>query len=260
MTYTQKVTIGGADMKCNKCGTDDRTPSGGCRQCRREVSNRYREANPEKIKEANRKSYLKELAGGGTRLAKWKQENPDLAKAQGAARYAKHGEKMRAANAEWIAANKERRDAQLKAWSAANKDKNKAKFQEAYKADPEKFKAIAAKWRGENPEKVREIVKKSRLANPESVRIHHANRRARKKAVGGRLSRGLAKKLFTLQKGVCPCCKQPLGSDAQLDHKMPIALGGTNTDDNIQLLRKRCNIQKGAKHPVDFMQSRGFLL
>lgn len=35
---------------------------------------------------------------------------------------------------------------------------------------------------------------------------------------------------------------------------------GTNTDDNIQLLRKLCNLQKSAKHPVDFMQQRGFLL
>lgn len=34
----------------------------------------------------------------------------------------------------------------------------------------------------------------------------------------------------------------------------------TNTDDNIQLLRKLCNHKKGTKHPVDFMQERGFLL
>jgi len=36
--------------------------------------------------------------------------------------------------------------------------------------------------------------------------------------------------------------------------------GGSNTDDNMQLLRKLCNLQKHAKHPVDFMQERGFLL
>ncbi len=247
-------------MICKKCGTDDRSPSGGCRQCSRDAASRYRAAHPERIKAANQKSYKKECAGGVPRLTQWKLDNPDRIKAQSADRYAEHGEKMRAASAAWIAANRERRDAQQKAWHAANKDKNKAKFQDAYKADPEKFKAIAAKWREANPEKHREIVKKNRLANPETSRIHNANRRARKKAVGGKLSRGLARKLFALQKGVCPCCKQPLGADAQLDHKMPLALGGTNTDDNMQLLRRRCNIQKGAKHPVDFMQSRGFLL
>jgi 5-methylcytosine-specific restriction endonuclease McrA len=52
----------------------------------------------------------------------------------------------------------------------------------------------------------------------------------------------------------------PLGDNYHIDHIMPLALGGSNTDDNIQLLRQRCNNQKCAKHPVDFMQSRGFLL
>jgi len=53
---------------------------------------------------------------------------------------------------------------------------------------------------------------------------------------------------------------QPLGDDFHMDHIMPIALGGSNTDDNMQLLRKECNLQKQAKHPIDFMQSRGLLL
>lgn len=36
--------------------------------------------------------------------------------------------------------------------------------------------------------------------------------------------------------------------------------GGTNTDDNIQLLNAKCNVSKGAKHPIEFMQKQGFLL
>ena len=31
-------------------------------------------------------------------------------------------------------------------------------------------------------------------------------------------------------------------------------------DTNIQLLRATCNTSKGAKDPIEFMQSRGFLL
>lgn len=45
-----------------------------------------------------------------------------------------------------------------------------------------------------------------------------------------------------------------------MDHIVPLALGGSNTDGNIQLLRATCNQQKHAKHPVVFMQERGFLL
>ncbi len=36
--------------------------------------------------------------------------------------------------------------------------------------------------------------------------------------------------------------------------------GGANIDGNIQLLTGLCNRQKHTKHPVDFMQERGFLL
>lgn len=63
--------------------------------------------------------------------------------------------------------------------------------------------------------------------------------------------------------GKCKACSKAshsVGDNYHLDHIMPLALGGPNTDDNIQLLRQRCNNQKSKKHPVDFMQSRGNLL
>ena len=70
----------------------------------------------------------------------------------------------------------------------------------------------------------------------------------------------IVEKLLKLQKGKCPCCSLPLGDDFHLDHKMPLALGGDHVDDNMQLLKARCNMQKRASNPIDFMQSRGFLL
>jgi len=41
---------------------------------------------------------------------------------------------------------------------------------------------------------------------------------------------------------------------------VPLALGGQNEDRNIQLLRAECNNKKNAKHPVEYMRSKGFLL
>ena len=40
----------------------------------------------------------------------------------------------------------------------------------------------------------------------------------------------------------------------------PLARGGTNQRTNLQLLCPPCNLSKSAKDPIDFMQSRGFLL
>ena len=92
-----------------------------------------------------------------------------------------------------------------------------------------------------------------------AIRNNH-NRRARMLEVGGKLSSGLSGRLFKLQRGKCACCKLPLGDDYHLDHIIPIDLGGANEDWNIQLLRAKCNCQKHNTHPIDFMQSKGFLL
>ena len=131
-------------------------------------------------------------------------------------------------------------------WDAINLDKRMANH---------------AKYRAENRCKVRAAFSKWLSANPEANRIRSNNYRALKQQAGGKLSRGLAERLFKLQRGKCACgCKQPLGDDYHLDHRMPLVLGGTNTDDNMQLLRATCNQQKHAKNPVDFMQSKGFLI
>ncbi|OJW77978.1 HNH endonuclease signature motif containing protein [Thiobacillus sp. 65-1402] len=161
------------------------------------------------------------------------------------AAYAADPERKKAKSAAWYRANKEKADATAAAWSKANAARKRATNAALYAANPERKKAVMSAW-----------VK----ANPEKVRVIQHNRRARKRDMGGRLSSSLPARLFSLQHGKCACCGQPLGDKYHLDHIMPISLGGANTDDNIQLLRQRCNNQKHSKHPVEFMQSRGFLL
>lgn len=125
---------------------------------------------------------------------------------------------------------------------------------------PEKIRESNAKHYADHSEKYKADAAKYRAANSAACRINEQNRRARKRATNGKLSKDIAEKLFTLQRGKCACCRTPLGDNYHRDHHMPLALGGTNTDDNIQLLCPTCNLQKSAKHPIDFMQQRGFLL
>jgi 5-methylcytosine-specific restriction endonuclease McrA len=162
--------------------------------------------------------------------------------------------------AKWYQANRERSIEAAKSWQKANPERTKSTTAAYYAANSERKKAYSKAWGEANPERKKEKLTAWREANPEARRIHEHNRRARKRENGGNLSKGLTKKLFKLQNGKCPCCQQPLGNDFNLDHIVPLALGGSNTDENIQLLRKQCNNQKSAKHPIDFMQSKGFLL
>lgn len=165
------------------------------------------------------------------RVASWRAENPEKVRVGTAAR---NPEKSKAAREKWM---------------VANPDKAKAGL-----------KARKKRWRKAHPEKVKAQHKKWRDANPSAIRIIWSNKRANRRAKGGALSKDLVERLFNLQKGKCPCCGKPLGDDFNLDHRVPLAIGGANEDRNIQLLRRKCNNEKGAKHPVDFMQSRGFLL
>jgi 5-methylcytosine-specific restriction endonuclease McrA len=116
----------------------------------------------------------------------------------------------------------------------------------------------ALEWRNNNLVRAREREAAWYRENPEvNIRKAHV-RRARIKQVGGKLSKGITKALFAKQKGKCASCNEKLSLEkgldkAHLDHILPLALGGPNTDENVQLLCRLCNQRKGAKHPTDWI-------
>jgi 5-methylcytosine-specific restriction endonuclease McrA len=172
--------------------------------------------------------------------------------------------KYRAANAETIKELRRKHHAEnpdiQKKYRAVNPIKTKETKAKYYAANRERECNASRDRHAANPEIAKKNSAAWERANPESRRIRVENRRARRLKNGGVLSKGLLKKLFAQQKGMCPCCGQSLGKNYHMDHIIPLALGGSNTDDNMQLLTATCNLQKSVKHPIDFMQSRGFLL
>lgn len=158
--------------------------------------------------------------------------------------YLAHSAVIKQSSAEWKKNNPER----VLASRAKSKSKNMV-------SDRARLKA----WTAANPEKTRAANAVYRAANRDAYKVYEHNRRGRKEA-GGNISPDLVPRLFKLQRGKCACCGTPLGVDYHMDHILPLVLGGSNTDNNIQLLRRLCNLKKNAKHPVDFMQLRGFLL
>lgn len=214
--------------RCRKCGVDF---SGvRCKPC----ESAYRAArytNEKKRFVAERSVYYqKNKEAIKSRVRKYAKENPNKLKACNAAYRAENSDKLKAGHDKWRHENLERTNKSKLEWASNNKDK---------------VRAAAKAWAKRNPDALRSV---------------RSNRRARKIAAGGKLSSNIAERLFKLQKGLCACCKQRLDDDYHLDHIMPLALGGSNTDGNMQLLKSRCNLQKNKKHPVAFMQSRGFLL
>lgn len=222
---------------CRKCGALFLPPR--CKECVKAnhkanaeriaaKTAEWRKANATRIAEYARAYYEANADRILEKKAKERQENPV---------------KLRARYTAWAAANPEKKRANYAAWVAANREKRAKDLAVYRQKNADRVAANRAEWNAKNRER---------------VRVHKMNRRLRE--LGGQLSPDLPKRLYKLQRGKCACCGEPLGDSYHLDHILPLALGGTNTDDNIQLLRPKCNFEKHAKHPVDFMRSRGRLL
>lgn len=209
---------------CQKCGA---LFSGRrCQPCWKTYSAKYYQANKDKISARN--SVNSEAIAARNKA--WQLVNADSQREKKAVYRKNNTEKLRVINAAWRAKNAVVLSSKKSVYRSLNRDKVDAKI---------------AEWHA---------------SNPSARKASRQNRRAKLKASNGRLSRGIVTRLMVLQRGKCACCHQAIEDSHHLDHVFPLALGGANIDDNIQLLCPRCNLQKNAKHPVDFMQSKGFLL
>ena len=185
-------------------------------------------------------------------LAAWRIANP---------------EKSRESSVAWANKNPARKKETNKAWRVANKEKISEKGRKYREENPERIKAYGEKYRAENsglmtayaadrrksnPQKVKDQKKKWAEENPEALRTGWRNRRARKRNAPGKLSKDISGVLFHKQNGRCIYCQVDLTTVVQhLDHIMPLSRGGSNTDDNVQLLCARCNLRKNDKDPND---------
>ena len=93
-------------------------------------------------------------------------------------------------------------------------------------------------------------VKEWRKDNPKKAAAGYERRQ--KRLDGWVPSPGLKVQLFTKADGKCRYCQAALRADAQVDHAIPLARGGTNDIENLDLICPRCNQEKDAKTPEKY--------
>jgi len=198
------------DVKpCRKCGARERNKRGTCIPCKRQALRKWRETNPNKVRNLARK---------------YREASPE--------KYREYSRK----------------------WQAANPEKVREHDRKRYYSNLEKERERGRKWKAANIDRVLDYARKWKIANPDKHAVMQQNRRAKIRGSDGKLSKNIVQRLLIEQGGKCSCCGADLSQTGHhLDHIMPLALGGLNTDENVQLLTPTCNMRKGAKHPDKWM-------
>lgn len=160
-------------------------------------------------------------------------------------------------NAEVMArnlANPERRAEILGKYNKNNRQAV-AESKRKYSArNQEKRLESCRRWLQLNPEKRKSVCRNWTKSNPLKSRAYNANRRSRILSATGKHTKEDILRLFKAQSGQCanPICKVGIESKFEVDHIMPLYLGGANSPDNLQLLCKPCNRKKWKKHPEEW--------
>lgn len=166
----------------------------------------------------------------------------------------------REAKRRWRAKNKDKIHEYHLRYYAENAERIKKASIENYWLNVEKRRKRMAEVARLNRDKRREYEARRRAELPELSRAKAAKRRAAKLAApGAGITRQDIADIIKKQRYHCAVCRVKLTSDYHVDHIVSLKAGGEHDKKNAQVLCPPCNTSKGAKHPVDFMQSRGFL-
>jgi len=153
--------------------------------------------------------------------------------------YRKNAERIKAAvRARWKLPNAKQKD---KVARDKRRDKIRAYDRMRAKRDREKKKTIIDRWIRNNPER-------HRLLNVAKAQ----RRRAKLRSAGGSWSAGDVKAAIAAQAGRCWWCSKTLKAGYHVDHRIPIAKGGSNDRSNIVIACAPCNRAKSAKMPWEF--------
>lgn len=141
----------------------------------------------------------------------------------------------------WFEINHEHKKATDREYMEAHREEKRAYDKARNAANPEANRAKVRQWREDKPEHYKR-----------NIRVSASRRKARElNAVGSFTQADIALQIKS-QKGLCWWCGEPIGEDYHVDHRIPLAKGGTNNPNNLCIACPDCNRSKGAKLPHEF--------
>lgn len=150
---------------------------------------------------------------------------------------------------------RERLLASQAAYRAAHPDIIRERRAAKYAADPEKAKRAAKAWLDANKRKAAATKRRYRAENHEAVTIAEREKHARRKGAEGHYTAEDIRAQFETQGGRCFYCYRPLVR-YHIEHKTPIARGGTNWPHNLVCACSSCNLEKGPMTAAEYIAKR----
>lgn len=239
----------------------ERYMSGLCCACQRESQRKFREAHPERAREATRK---------------WSKANPVADRPNREARLAANRKRSR----KWYAENREAKLADNRKWYAENREDRIASTRkytkDNWQRDEETRRKACQRWREANPEyasnhyidnkamyHVATALRRVVILNAIPLRAFKGKSESTRQANYDRLQVRLQNGSKAVADLLCPDYKERmlmlevervhlqefLGVDVELhlDHKISLDAGGEHHPDNLWPLLKRLNLEKGPK-------------
>lgn len=195
------------------------------------------------------------------KAARWRAENPERDAANARKWRSANRDKTNRASRAWVERNPEKAKQRGRDWYWRNAEAQRQRSLEWRRANKERVAVTEKKWREENKEYLSAKAAAWRAAHPDNIRITAHNRRARKRAAGGKFTPEDVERIAEAQGHKCAYCKVKLTKKTRrIDHIIALFRGGTNDKTNIQITCDPCNSKKRFKHPVDFAREIGLLI
>lgn len=146
--------------------------------------------------------------------------------------------------------NRERRRAMMRQWSIENAD-YRAEYHRNYRARLDVIER-SRQWRIDNRERIQEQTRLRRASHPEVFRVSKHRRRAREANAQGTHTAQDLRILIEESRNRCWWCGKKIKGKFHVDHRVPLARGGSNDITNLCVSCPKCNHSKGAKLPQEW--------
>lgn len=235
---------------CTKCGEEklatteyfEPTPHGfrgSCRECRRDYYHRYDAARRDIRREYNKQYHSEHASELCQYQRRWRNE---------------HIQAIRERDRQYYDAHKDEICTKKRKYYIEHIDEVKNRLQKYHAEHSEEFRRYAVRYRVEHPEYGRRYY----TQNAERMRLKSRLRRAHKNNASGTHTAAdirLQIKSQTDKRGRLHCwwCSELIEGDTyHVDHRIPLAKGGSNAPENLCISCPTCNLSKGAKLPQEW--------